>query len=74
MVSVNNSASNEKLTLDMIDYKMKNLKERVLKQFLLSQMHLFRKSKKGREEAKPKILTSRTMITQEKDLSSREET
>ena len=50
---------------------MNNIKERVLKQIPLNQIHLFWKSKKGRGWAKGKFLPNRIMITPEEDLSSR---
>ena len=53
---------------------MKNIEEKVLKQFPLSQMHLFQKSKKYEGGAKAKIPASRIMITPGEDLSPRGET
>ena len=53
---------------------MKNLEERLLKYFPLSQMHLFHKSKKGGGEVRVKISTSRIIITLEEDRSPRGET
>lgn len=53
---------------------MKDLEERVLKRFPLSQMHLFQKGKEGRVEAIREILISRIIITPKEDLRLREKT
>ena len=45
-----------------IDCRMKNIEERVLKQFPLSHMHMFKKNKEGGGEAKLAIPANKIMI------------
>ncbi len=76
VVSVNNSALNEKLTLDIVTDKLRNEESRRKRiEADPYELHaLISKSKKGRGEVKAEIPVSRTMITPKEDLSPREKT